>query len=67
KDLGAESELATSATRIMGDVIEFIEDEKYDLIEYHVLQIILAELKALDASAFADTITALERVILVMA
>ncbi len=67
KDLGAESELATSATRIMGDVIEFIEIEKYDLVEYHVLQNILAELKALDASAFADTIAALERAILVMA
>ena len=67
KDIGDQSALATSATRAMGDVIEFIESEKYDLVEYHVLENILAELKALDASAFADTIIALERAILVMA
>ena len=67
KNLGQESSLAKSATKIMGDIPAFIENEKYDLVEYHVLQFVLTELKALDASAFAGTINALERAILVMA
>ena len=67
KELGKDSSLVTSATRIVGETIEFIEAEEYDLVEYHVMVLLLEDLKALDSAAFADTIKAMERAILVMA
>ena len=66
KKLGEGHSLVTAANATMGDVIKFINSEKYDLVEYHVVEIIKNELKALDSAAFANTIKAAENALLVM-
>ena len=67
KTLGQNSELVSAAAARMGDTIEFIERGKYDLVEYHTINNILAALKTLDSTAFAKTIKAAENALLVMA
>ncbi len=67
KELGEDNSLVTAGKAILGDILDDIAREDYDLVEYHVLEIALAELKALDATSFADTIKAVENAILVLA
>ncbi len=67
KSLGEGHALVTAASAKMGDTIRFIESGKYDLVEYHVINHILNELKTLDSTAFAKTIKAAENALLVMA
>ncbi|MBQ9802900.1 MAG: extracellular solute-binding protein [Clostridia bacterium] len=67
KSLGDESSQVKAAEPLMREVLDDIEREDYDLVEYHTLTDILAKLKAQDATAFAGTIKAIENAILVLA
>ncbi len=67
KTLGDGSAAVVAGKAILEDVLGHIAREDYDLVEYHDLQNALEKMKALDATAFAGTIKALENAILVMA
>ncbi len=67
KKLGENHSSVTAAKAILGDILGDIAREDYDLVEYHVLVSASNNMKALDATAFAGTITAIERAILVLA
>ena len=67
KTLGENSAAVTAGKAILENILGHIAREDYNLVEYHDLQNVLEKMKALDATAFAGTIKALENAILVMA
>lgn len=67
KALGEDHALVVGAKSILGDVIDDIGREDYDLVEGYMLENALVELKVLSASDFSDTIKAIENAINAMA